>query len=425
MVNSSRQAQALLPHLGERLAYPLKAPLPWFFGALALLRLLSHLPNLVGLLFELGFWVMAFKLAVEALNNTAHGRYEPLGGEDLLATDGDALRQLLLQLGLAIGMAATAHWLGPVALGVLVLLAVLVMPAAVILLAIDGSLARALNPLAWGALIGRLGAAYFGVVAILALLQGVGFGAQWLFDAMLQNGMGLLPGSLVTLYVLVAGFHLLGDLVHRHHEALGLDVAPVVPRARHANPLEDEAMAHADALFAEGRPADAASHLQDLFRGRGASDPVHDRYRQLLLAAGDVARLVEHDRGYLPSLLATGKDKRALAVMIETRRHQPDFSLAQSGDLAQIVLQAARSGHSQFAVTLADEFVQRFPADAEAPQVVLATAPLMAHKLGREEDAVRRLQQVLRTHRDHALAPSLEAALEEADRLRTIARGVG
>lgn len=421
----TREAQALLPHLVERLAYPLRSPLPWMFAAISALRLLSHLPSLLGMLFGLAFWVMAFKLAVEALNNTAHGRYEPLGSGDLLATDGDAVRQLVLQMGLVILLIVVALWLGPVAMGVLAVLAVLLMPAAVILLAINGSFANALNPLAWSELIGRLGLAYFGVVGVLAVLNGTALAAQWLFDATLPNGMGMLPGSLVTLYVLVAGFHLLGDLVHRHHEALGLDVSPAVPRATYANPVEDEAMARAEALVAEGRPADAAAQLQDMFRGRGASDPVHDRYRELLLAAGDVARLVDHDRGYLPSLLATGKDKRALAVLLETRRHQSDFSPTQPGDFARVVLQAARSGQSQHAVALADDFLRRFPAVPETPEVVLATAPLMANQLGREDDAARRLQEVLRSHRDHALAPSLQAALEEVEKMRAITRGHG
>lgn len=423
MAKTSRPAHSLLPHLGERLAYPLQPSLLWLFGALCLLRLLSHLPNLLGLLFELSFWVMAFKLAVEALNNTAHGRYEAVSGGDLLATDGDGLRQLLLQLALGVAMAATLHWFGPVALGVLSLLAVVFMPAAIILLAINGSVGAAINPLAWGALIGRLGAAYFGVVVVLAVLQGVGLALLLLFDTVLPAGMDQLPGSLVVLYLLVAGFHLLGDLVHRHHEMLGLDIAPAVPRATHANPFEDEAMAHAETLAREGRPADAATHLQDLFRGRGASDPVHDRYRELLLTAGDIARLAEHDRGYLPSLLATGKEKRALAVLLEIRRHQPGFLPSQAEDLSRLVLLAARAGRSQDAVTLGEEFLRQFPAALEAPSVVLAIAPLMADRLGREEDAARHLKQVLPRHRDHALAASLHEALAELERTRV--RGAG
>ena len=44
-------------------------------------------------------------------------------------------------------------------------------------------------------------------------------------------------------------------------------------------------MAQADALAQQGQPAAAAERLAGLFRGRGASDAVHDRYRELLIAA--------------------------------------------------------------------------------------------------------------------------------------------
>src|SRR5688572_12431562 len=67
-------ARSAHPPLSERLpailAYPARSPTLWLIGALALLRLLHHLPNILGLLFESAFWFIAFKLAVEALRNT-------------------------------------------------------------------------------------------------------------------------------------------------------------------------------------------------------------------------------------------------------------------------------------------------------------------------------------------------------------------
>ena len=135
------------------------------FAGLALFRLLSNLPNILGLVFELGFWIMGFKMAVEALTNTAHGRYEALHGEDMLATDGDAIEQLVL--GVLVGLVVTlvAVYLGLLATAGALLAVFLFMPAAVILLAINHHYLNALNPLAWFELIGRLGGAYFGVVA--------------------------------------------------------------------------------------------------------------------------------------------------------------------------------------------------------------------------------------------------------------------
>lgn len=397
----------------------------WMIGALCALRLLAHLPSLLGLAFEVIFWVMGFKLAVEALVNTAHGRIEPLGHSDLAATDGEAVQQIVLQVLVSVSLLAVAFWLGPVPALVMLGLAVLLMPAAIILLAIDRSLPGALNPLSWGALIGRLGADYFGAVAVLAVLVVVSAVAQAVFVRFLPYDMGTLPGGFVALYSLVASYHLLGYLIYENHVALGLDVAPAVPRATLANPLEDEAVAKANALVGEGRHGEAADLLQQMFRGRGASDPVHDRYRQCVIAAGDTPRLVKHGREYISSLLATGKDKRALAVASENLAHDPTFRHELPDDVARLVAQAIRTGQAQLAVGLAHDFESRFPGSERAPEVVLAAATVMAERLGQEQAALDRLLACARRHPGHALEPALREAAAQAQRLVEITRRAG
>lgn len=415
----------LFQRLPAILAYPAAPSMLWMIAALCALRLLAHLPSLLGLAFELIFWVMGFKLAVEALVNTAHGRIEPLGRNDLAATDGEAVRQLLLQLLVSLSIMAVALWVGLVPALLLLALAVLLLPAAIILLAIDHSLPGALNPLAWGALIARLGASYFGAVAVLAALVAVSAAAQVAFGRLLPNDMGTLPGGFVSLYALVAGYHLLGYLIYENHAALGLDVAPAVPRATLANPMEDEAVAQAEALSRDGDHAAAADLLQQMFRGRGASDPVHDRYRQSVIAAGDTPRLVRHAREYISSLLATDKDKRALAVCSETTAHDPSFRHELPDDVARLVAQAAKTGQAQLAVTLAHDFEARFPASERTPEVVLAAATLMAERLGQEQGAHDRLLACARRHPGHPLEPSLREAQAKAGQLLEITRRVG
>jgi hypothetical protein len=425
MIQKSPRIEPLFQRLPSILAYPAAPSMLWMIAALCALRLLAHLPSLLGLAFEVIFWVMGFKLAVEALVNTAHGRIEPLGHNDLAATDGEAVQQMLLQVLVFVGIAAVAVFVGLVPALVMLGVAVLLMPAAIIMLAIDRSLPGALNPLAWGALIGRLGARYFGAVAVLAVLVVVSTVAQVVFARLLPNDMGTLPGGFVSLYALVAGYHLLGYLIYENHAALGLDVAPAVPRATLANPMEDEAVAQADALARDGDHAAAANLLQQMFRGRGASDPVHDRYRQHVIAAGDTPRLVRHGREYLSSLLATGKDKRALAVAVETMAHDPSFRHELPDDVARLVAQAARTGQAQLAVSLAHDFEGRFPGNERAPEVVLAAANLMAERLGQEQAAHDRLLACARHHPGHPLEPSLREAQANAGRLLGITGRAG
>ncbi len=416
--------QSVSDRLPAIFAYPAHKAMLWMIAALSALRLLNHLPSLLGTVFELAFWVMGFKLAVEALVNTVHGRFEPMGAEDMMATDGEAVNQILLMLVVLLPILAIAIWGSPVlALGLLAL-AVLFLPAAVILLAVDDSLPHALNPLAWFPLIGRLGGVYFGAVGLLAAMVVISIVVQTLLYLVLPSNMGMLPGSFVSLYLLVAGYHLLGYVIHANHVALGLDVAPAVPRARFANPLEDDAVAEAEALAEDGDPAAAARRLQDMFRGRGASDALHDRYRQYLQQAHDTAGLLDHGREYISRLLATGQDKRALAVLVEQRAMDPSYRHALPDDVARLVAQAARTGQAQLAVTLAEGFEASFPEHPEAPQVVITASELMAERLGREAEAEQRLRLMSYKVRGHALEPLLRELLERVSRLSAITRGI-
>ncbi|PRH81831.1 tetratricopeptide repeat protein [Arenimonas caeni] len=416
MSPSPRRPEPLLPRLPSLLAYPATKAMLAFMAALALFRLLAHAPNILGLLFELAFWVMGYKLAVEALVNTAHGRYEALHGEDLMATDGDGVEQIVLGVLATVALLAVARWVGPLPALALLAVIVLFMPAAVMLLSINHSLLNALNPLAWFELIGRIGLPYFGVVAVFTVLAIASEFAAWALQSAL-GGIGLVPAGFVSLFVLVASYHVLGDLLHRHADALGLDITPAVARATYANPVEDEAMALAADLAARGEPAAAAERLAGLFRGRGASDPVHEQYRRYLVAAGDLAALAAHDREYVSSLLVTGKDKAALAVAADTMARVPDFRLALPEQIARLVALAARQGQSQLAVALARDFESRFPASPELPGVVLVAARLQSERLGQDAAARDRLRALLASHPGHPQAGEARDLLAALDRI--------
>ena len=85
-------------------------------------------------------------------------------------------------------------------------------------------------------------------------------------------------------------------------------------------------MLEADTLAAED-PAAAAARLLPVLRGRGGSAPVHARYRELLLAAGDRDALLAHDREYVAVLLALGQPRQALSLYLSARALDPGFEL--------------------------------------------------------------------------------------------------
>lgn len=363
---------------------------------------------LLSLVLDAVLALLALKLAVEALLDTARGRAQPAGDPASLVTDSQALRQLCLLLGAA-ALAYLAWRIGGMgALALVALLAAAAGPATVMLLAEDDSLVHALHPAAWLEVSRRLGAGY---AAIALQLVGLVFAvalAQWFLDAQLPAWLAALGGRFVLLYALLAGYHGLGALMHSQHAALGIDLATARALPLHAG--EDACLREAESLWSDDKPAEAIACLVRLIRGRGASAPLHARYRQMLAAAGDRVSLLEHGRDYIAVLLALRQDAPALALLHESLALDPAFEVAEPEELSRLVAAADSGGQTQLAVTLAEQFLRRFPRDRDRQANGLIAARLMCGRLGRESEAIALLQALLREAPEHALAPALQQA---------------
>ena len=139
----------------EILRYPLHAAALSTIIAIAVAHSMVLLLLVVGPLLDLLVWAAFFKYAFEVLRWSANGRDEP---PEISLTVGDAIGRyavmLLILIELAVILAAISF--GTAGAMLFGLLVATVMPAMVMILAIDEDLVRALNPLAWIALMIRL-----------------------------------------------------------------------------------------------------------------------------------------------------------------------------------------------------------------------------------------------------------------------------
>jgi hypothetical protein len=370
---------------------------------------------LLGLLLEAVLLLFVLKIAVETLLDTARDRHERSNPGQAWASDKHAIGQFvlyLLFLGstylLALGLGRDFAWLA-------LLLDLLILPAAVMVHALSEDLRHALNPLAWRELIERLGAGYFGVVALLGLLAALVTGLQLALLALLPGVLAAVCSRFVALYALLLAYHVLGALLHQHHEALAIDIGPPIVRPVLANLMEDQAMQQADTLAARGEPVAAIEVLRSLMHRHGASAPIHDRYRQWLRDLRDFDGLNQHGREYVPALLALGQAKRALALYLESRALDPGFQLDVPEDITRLFAHAVATGQSQLAVELMAGFESRFPRNADVPTNMLACARLMAERLGRAEEARHLLEGLAERFPEHPLAPDIQRALAEVN----------
>jgi hypothetical protein len=389
----------------------------WFLGAAIVIEWYPAIsvqgdvrgmtPFLLSLLVELVVWLLAMKLAVEALLDPEDLRADGAGA--MTATDTQAGGQVLL-LALLLGSAYFVALVSGTGAGLLYfLVAMAVLPAAILLLAIDESLPGALNPLRWHALVARLGIGYGAVATGLVLLVLGLVGVHWLASH-LPAWLDALVARFATLYVLVAAYRWVGSLLQGLRKEIGLDVVPPIVRPVLASAEEDTAMREAEVLALDN-PAAAAAHLGALIRRSGASAPVHARYRQWLVATGDLAGLGTHARAYAANLLALGHEKQALALVAESVGQDPAFALEVPSDITRLVALAAAGGNSRLAVHLATGFDTRFPTHPDVTANVLLAARLLAERLGRDAEAKQWLTTVARKYRQDPLAAELWAEL--------------
>lgn len=425
------------------LAYPVRHDVLGLMIALSLARLVTYnlgsavsiqwLPDLaisggvssvsasvLSVALELVLLILGLKLAVEALLNTANNRLDPAGRGSIWASDDHAGSQCLLLFLFLVPAYLVALWFGTYP-GLLSLALVLSsLPAAVIVLAMDENPWHALDPRSWLSLVHRVGAAYFGIVALIGLLALLVFGVQ---SAVFSRFPGWIEAPLsrfASLYALIVAYHLMGYLLHQNREPLGLDTTPPIIRPRLANREEDIILQQSDALAAGGDPTAATEVLQALIHRHGASAPVHSRYRELLRAAGDVPRLSQHARGYVATLLALDQDKSALALHIESRALDPAFQLDVPEDITRLIAHAVATGQSRLALELAAGFDTRFPRNADLPQNMLLIAKLMAERFGRTQEAKEILEGLVQRYPEHQLAAEMNQSLAEVQHMLVI-----
>ena len=366
----------------------------------------------LGLVLEGVLAMLALRIAVEGFLAASSGHAQEEDRHERV-DDSQAFRHLLFWFGLLVLAYLLGMLAGTGALVVLGLVLVLALPAILSLLVMDDSLRRALNPLAWFEMIQRSGPAYLLMAAKLGLLVTLAVAASVWIDDALPRWPAAVLARLPLLYALMAGYYGLGRLLDAQRDEFELKRAAELPRPKLASVEEDALMHEVDVLVAEENPAEAVALLSRLIRGRGASAPLHARYRDLLRQAGDRDGLLQHGRDYTAVLLALGQDKPALSLYLSSLEIDPGFELPEPAEVTRLIAIAARGGQSQLAVKLAAEFERRFPRDRDRIDNALLAARLLATRLDRGAEARLLLQQLIVALPEHPRLDDIETALRD------------
>ncbi len=406
--------------LREISLYPMHADAMLTISVLAVCHLVGYLPGLIGTIADLVVWVAVYKYAFECLRASANGRLTPPEGS-VNVDDQTGWNQIWLQVVfIAMGIAGFL-FLGPGGGLALLLVLGLCWPASVMSLAMDENLLHALNPATWLAVLARLGWPYVAVVLLYFVFFASQLYAQSLAVTILPGFLAIILVSLISHYVIVATFHLMGYLIYQYHEEVGYEPvqAPAPLRRPASSDPDQETLDEAAQLVRDGN-ADAARELvATQLRSRGGSEALHAQYRKLLALDGRRDEQLRHGHEWITLLLAQDKDRRAVEITRECLDLDPAFQPASPDQNNRLAQKAVEMSNTQVALKLLSGFHRRHPKHRDIPQNYLLAAKLLAERMGRDAEARALLDQLAKTYPDHPLATDIAAYRGFLDKLAT------
>jgi tetratricopeptide (TPR) repeat protein len=261
-------------------------------------------------------------------------------------------------------------------------LCLFILPAALMILAIDRSISRAMNPLLLLSMV-RLFLKDYCLFYVLALLLATFFWITFNKLVAANAGLGLsllwYLGAVGTIY---ACYAMLGYLMFYYQYDLGnsfvLDKGPRLDKSTYE---KLRALGDSDVLAAEERFDDARHVLRTTMDSVDKDLEVHRRYHDILLRTEDAEAINNHTNYYLDLLLKADDIKTASKVYRAVLKRLPTFSPLDANIRFSLAEQLDKELDFQGAITLLRSFHELYPNSELIPQAYLFAAKILHENL--------------------------------------------
>ena len=321
---------------------------------------------------------------------------------------------------LLVGLAAA--FMGAVAGQVTLFLVSLVIPASIMVLALDERLGSALNPVRLLSTIAGIGLPYFALCAFLfLLLESSQYLAAGLHHFLPATAAGIVA-NVVSMYFMVSMYYLMGYVIYQNHEALGVDVQVDTAMAQHnlqkagaGGKAEPDILGpETRSLIADGKLEEAATRMESRMRREWDNNKLHDQYQKLLLLQGAAKPIARHVNEYIPKLVREKKAARAVEVYEAAKKAVPDLLIADSTLVLPLATQASELRRDATAFELLKGYDKRFPESPDIPGVYMLAARILLEKMNDYAMAQKIFRHLVKKFPQHPLVP-------EATRLAGVA----
>ncbi|MDQ3289406.1 MAG: hypothetical protein M3Q42_14370 [Pseudomonadota bacterium] len=364
--------------LGSFIRYPLRGDALVVLLVISFGQVLALVP-LIGWIISLFLLAMGYKYAFTILRETAHGRLDPPGGV-MEAPDAVVIKFLAIYVVLVLVVVIVAGLAGPAAAILAAVALMVVVPAATMSLAMDESLANALNPSTWLKIIGRLGAPYFLLVGLLAVFQLSAANATDLAARVLPPVVSDVVFAMILFWGVFGTFHLMGYLLYQYHERFGFEPEAHAHALHRPESQDAVLLADSEALIRDGKVEQAVALLAETIGQRAVSVEVHERYRRMLRQQDTTDGLQKHAAMFLNLLMLEGDHRKALPLARESLAVDPTFAPLIPEQGLELARRAASQGQARLAIDLLASIRQAFPRDRMRPEWAMMEADLLLQR---------------------------------------------
>ncbi|WP_341936295.1 hypothetical protein [Marinimicrobium sp. C2-29] len=394
----------MLPHF---FAYPLHP------NSLLVIALVTAVTALLGSGLSLGgglilFLVALFLVAVVIKYSLAiiesRGRGETHPPTLGAVVGGDEHHLFLKMIALIFLMGAAAGFAGYVSelLGLVVVVFItLAMPASIMMLAVEKSVFRALNPLNLMVLMLRVGWPYLLLWFCTQVISaGPGYILGWLAAALPESMLFPLFAVLMT-YFTFALYAMLGYVLFEYQNELGFDVEP------EADDLVDQgefdkarALGEATVLIRDGHYKQARTCLRRALDTVRDDIELHEHYHKLLMLLDDDEALANHGDYLIELYQRFGQLGKGVPIVLDVQSRVPGFQLGDTRRALELAPLLQMQGQNKAIIRLFHNRHKTRPKDPLIPAAYLTVARIFFEHRDQDDQALAIIRFVLKRYPD-------------------------
>lgn len=387
----------------------------------ALLQALLTEPGLLRWFANLVLWGVLIKYSYEALRATARSSLAPPKITWEVMTEGLGaviVKQGALYFVLVLAFIFVVGKFGPFFGVLFTVLALLSVPAMIILLATTDNLVHALNPLLFVRMAFRIGWGYLLMYLFLTLLLAApGLAGYYIIRFMPAGLQTLLIAFAEAFYTLVS-YHLMGYVILQYHGDIGYEVDSEDfedPTAKNTAPAaedgESRLLREIDVLVKEGDLNAALAAIQNATRTQGIQGlPLSERCFNLLKVLKRSKEMAAYAPQHLTRLVAANQRAKALEVYLFCQEQDRDFT-PDAATLLKLGGMFSEAGKGKEAIAAFSRFTKAYPTHPSAPIAYYRAAQVFNDRLMDPARSKQILQAVIKNYPGHEVIPQVQGYL--------------